>query len=260
MSIFHPFPRLPDELRQRIWELGAQQPREVAIRFAMDGTALWPTGTRYCYSPTKVPALLHACAESRSYLQGSSIYSKAFKEGSQPRYTWVNFDVDTIRMVQGRLMTVFAELNSIRQLTIECVSYDSFCEPFPDGPMHDLEVLDNTGLRTLTLIDMAGPSGRVRGEWWQDWCTPFMEGFYYTCAPPTFYTRVVAPNDPNGIEVNSKDYIAQYRAYRKALIAADPEYWYEHVAYEAETESEDGRERWFGEWVHTDSCNCINRP
>ncbi|KAK8113431.1 hypothetical protein PG984_013957 [Apiospora sp. TS-2023a] len=52
-------------------------------------------------SPTKTPAVMQACRESRACLKesgdrGRGGYTKAFTGGSDPIYTWVNFAVDTI--------------------------------------------------------------------------------------------------------------------------------------------------------------------
>lgn len=247
MFTFHPFPRLPLELRRHIWEM-SMQPREIPIHL----------NRQYCYSPTKTPAILHSCGESRSHLQ--SIYTKAFKLGSQPRYIWVNFDLDTIRVDQGWLMAIFAEWTSIRHLALGCSDLGWLQEFYMD----DVRALRDIGLRTLTFIDTRGPTvngpiSRLDEVWWEPWSSIVMVELYYRCDPMPFYTRVIAPSDPKRIEINSDDYISQYRAYRKALYAADPEHWGESIAYESETESEDGRERWFGEWVHGQSCKCIDR-
>jgi hypothetical protein len=68
---FHPFNRLPTELRLRIWSLSLPDSRIVPIRCgsgAYDGES--PSyGSRGlftgCTSPARIPAALHACAESR---------------------------------------------------------------------------------------------------------------------------------------------------------------------------------------------------
>ncbi|KAH7346428.1 hypothetical protein BKA65DRAFT_502418 [Rhexocercosporidium sp. MPI-PUGE-AT-0058] len=54
---FHPFPRLPLELRTKIWETANAEPRVVVVD--MPKFRVWFT------SPTPVPATLHACSESR---------------------------------------------------------------------------------------------------------------------------------------------------------------------------------------------------
>lgn len=251
MAIFHPFPRLPLELRQRIWEISAQQPRELPMQYAVDDEQT-PKRIRHWYSPTKAPALLYTCAESRSHLQ-SNIYSRAFKTGSHPRYTWVNFEVDTIRIPQELLRSIVDEWNPIRHLALECKSFNFFWDHY----LVDLRAFIITGLNTLAIIDTGGPKGRVNDGWWEAWTHNLMVDFYYRCDPYPFYTSVVAPSDPNGVEVNSRDYVRQFRAYRKASEAAAPPD--ERPDYSDESDSDDGRERWFGPWRHTDSCTCINR-
>ncbi|KAK1529741.1 hypothetical protein CPAR01_12053 [Colletotrichum paranaense] len=54
----HPFPRLPTKLRMRIWLLSLPNTRTVSIRCDTSHST-WGT------SPAKVPAILHACRESR---------------------------------------------------------------------------------------------------------------------------------------------------------------------------------------------------
>ena len=100
MAVFHPFPRLPTELRQMIWALAAEA-RVVPIRCQKgphtlkEKPASWDT-ILYCFSPAKLPAVLHTCAESRSYLFESG-YTKSYARGLHPRYVVVNFTRDIIQ-------------------------------------------------------------------------------------------------------------------------------------------------------------------
>ncbi|KAH8204565.1 hypothetical protein TruAng_001194 [Truncatella angustata] len=244
MYTFHPFPRLPLELRRSIWEMSVE-PRVVVINKTVVNGIAQIYGD-YFWSPTRVPSALHACSESRSYLQNS--YSKAFKTRTHPHYIWTDFDNDTIWAKPGYLLEIVEEWNSIRQLTIECGNFDRFWH----YDMEDVRALNDTGLRTLTIIDMAKPSGKAEDSWWQDWSENLMVEFYYKCNPMPFYTRVIAPSDPRGIEVNTGNYINLYRSNRKAAEAADTD-----LVDLYESESEDGRERLFEPWEHTESCGCI---
>jgi hypothetical protein len=65
----------------------AVEPRTVEIREVRKRTAI-----EYFISPTPVPAVLHACYESRTHAN----YHKAFALGKSPRYVWFNFEVDMI--------------------------------------------------------------------------------------------------------------------------------------------------------------------
>ncbi|KAI9374615.1 hypothetical protein BJX61DRAFT_281103 [Aspergillus egyptiacus] len=122
MAEFHLFPCLPFELRARIWELTVE-PRTVEIRIHRRN---WPTTIQTMTSSTPVPAVLHACHESRT--QG--LYQRAFTlatEGHEPRYVWVNFEVDMISIGDTDTEHVDpAERLLIRRLRFERESDDSF--------------------------------------------------------------------------------------------------------------------------------------
>lgn len=93
---FHPFSRLPAELRLQIWEQSRESGREVDVRFELrehrDG--------RHLMSRTPTPAILHTCREARY----SNIYRQAFSdvqygtERSERSYVWVNWDCDIINI------------------------------------------------------------------------------------------------------------------------------------------------------------------
>ncbi|KAH6625881.1 hypothetical protein C7974DRAFT_209240 [Boeremia exigua] len=92
MSTFHPFPRLPYELRMQIWEMTVE-PRTVHAEFT---NPIYPDRTYYLTSSTPVPAVLQACREARNH----GLYQKAFSEiavhGRGAQYVWVDFAIDTI--------------------------------------------------------------------------------------------------------------------------------------------------------------------
>lgn len=93
MVEFHFFPRLPFELRDRIWEL-AIEPRTVEICIVKKYDD-WGAPVKVI-SPTPVPAILQACRESRS--QGLRHYHRAFSlpETTGADYVWVNFRLDMV--------------------------------------------------------------------------------------------------------------------------------------------------------------------
>ncbi|KAL2136766.1 hypothetical protein VTI74DRAFT_1807 [Chaetomium olivicolor] len=103
MTTFHPFPRLPFELRARIWELTVE-PRTVEVRVLHKRT-LVPDGAPSgegrievrapcLFSSTPVPAALHSCREARNL----GLYQQAFSELSiyETRYVWLNLEIDMI--------------------------------------------------------------------------------------------------------------------------------------------------------------------
>lgn len=97
MATFHPFPRLPSELRARIWELTVE-PRTVDLRVKHRHTIIpGDTPVPYLVSSTPVPAALQTCQEARN--QG--LYQQAFSEiagpdGAGRRYVWVNLEIDMV--------------------------------------------------------------------------------------------------------------------------------------------------------------------
>lgn len=118
---FHPFPRLPLELRQQIWELSIE-PREVVIaaRRTMPG---------HGRQPTPSPPLLVACAESRSHCQ--RFYTKAtvdaagFNPSPAPAFYWVNFALDEVYMHDCDFL-YFSGTSLVRRLALVADDRDYF--------------------------------------------------------------------------------------------------------------------------------------
>ncbi|KAF7168387.1 hypothetical protein CNMCM5623_001470 [Aspergillus felis] len=117
MATFHLFPRLPFELRARIWELTVE-PRTVEVRVKKDNS-LWGEGEiLHVTSSTPVLAVLQACHEARNL----RLYQQAFNFSSavERRHVWVNFDIDMISIGDTYFHTIEpAEQLLIRRLTFE---------------------------------------------------------------------------------------------------------------------------------------------
>lgn len=117
---FHPFPRLPLELRICIWKMTIA-PREVVVKekptwVEENGQSIRKT---LCLkSPTPVPAVLHANHEARSVL--TTFYVRAYNSGHQPRYIWVNFNIDTIYIAADDWKALQFEVHRLRFLTFYC--------------------------------------------------------------------------------------------------------------------------------------------
>ena len=77
MATFHPFPRLPYELRMQIWEMTVE-PRVVNTEFRYGREIRLPP----LASSTPVPAVLQACQEARNH----GLYKKCFSELAVPNY------------------------------------------------------------------------------------------------------------------------------------------------------------------------------
>lgn len=139
-ATFHLFPRLPFELRTKIWELTVE-PRTVEVGVvyedaittaaAAPGDTL-PEGSKqpnyvpHVVSSTPIPATLQACREAR----GLGLYRRALSEispaGTAERdryYVWLNPDIDTVFVEDStRLETLRPVAPLIRRLMItrEC--------------------------------------------------------------------------------------------------------------------------------------------
>ncbi|KAM5358271.1 hypothetical protein ACJZ2D_015429 [Fusarium nematophilum] len=112
MATFHPFARLPLELRIRIWAMTVE-PRTVEVRFKTEfrtgGTVF------YAMSSTPMPGTLQACQEARNL----GLYRRAFTYGDKPRYIWVNFEMDMISIGDTDLRDIVDEQLDIRRLRFE---------------------------------------------------------------------------------------------------------------------------------------------
>lgn len=120
MASFRLFPRLPFELRSRVWELTVE-PRTVEVRYE--------TGSQeqllHATSSTPVPATLQTCSEARHHLSRKA-YQRSFTAGTEPRYVWVNFALDMIS-IGGPLFHLFeSERLLIRRLTFSGKSDEWF--------------------------------------------------------------------------------------------------------------------------------------
>ncbi|KAK2797391.1 hypothetical protein FQN50_009192 [Emmonsiellopsis sp. PD_5] len=155
MATFHPFPRLPFELRARIWELTVE-PRTVEIRYKYGHLKLL-----HVTSPTPVPAVLHACFESRN--QG--LYQRAFTQGVEPRYVWVNFDMDMVSIGNTMFNELQPEKDLIRRMTFSGESNDFFFYT------HSKDLADFTCMEEIHVICENGLA-----DWQDSW-----EYVYWPC-------------------------------------------------------------------------------
>ncbi|KAI0437847.1 hypothetical protein F4803DRAFT_570362 [Xylaria telfairii] len=119
MAAFHPFPRLPAELRAQIWEMTVA-PRIVEVRItyrasplSSDSSSTNTATVPHLMSLTPVPEILQTCQEARN--QG--LYQQAFSELAAPdgeglRYVWLNLEIDIISIGT----TIFAALEPVALL------------------------------------------------------------------------------------------------------------------------------------------------
>jgi len=231
---FHPFPRLPLEIRQQIWELSIA-PREVVI--------VSETIFRHGRQASPPPPLLVVSGESRSYCQ--QFYTKAYLLGNSgnPRepvkYSWINFALDEVYMLDLDFPG-FSAIALIRRLTL--VS--------PDGAYfvyHVQRVLaDAKALEALTIIDAEGGEAV---SWYTRW-SDFMEMRYLTCYPAPYDTKIVY-----GDVVLTPENMVQFeRAWYKTQWEPElEEYGSEMAISDDDADPRDSRRR---RWRHTKECTC----
>jgi hypothetical protein len=105
MTTFHPFPRLPLELREQIWK-DTVEPRTIDVRrvrryptWGLAGVRTW--GHTLTLSSTPVPAILQSCRESRNLGLHKRVFMPNEQDEDAPhdtdqRYVWLDLDIDMV--------------------------------------------------------------------------------------------------------------------------------------------------------------------
>jgi len=233
---FHPFPRLPPELRHQIWEL-CVAPREVII---VGHGQLFPHGRRA--SPP--PPLLLASAESRSYCQ--KFYTKAYllDDPNRPlKYSWINFDLDDIYMKAEDFPT-FSAIPFVQRLTLVSDDGDYFFNRV------ERILTQAKALKMLTIIDKEGAPAE---SWYSGW-SDFMEMRYYRCDPEPYYTKIVYDDivlTPDNMLKFDRE--SHKREWLPELEEHPDEYGSDVAISDDEADPRDSRRR---NWRHTRDCTC----
>lgn len=187
-----------------IWQMAVES-REVKVEEQADnvqaGGSTFRSAPRYFSSPTPAPALLHACGESRFICK--PLYTKAFVYGSQPRYTWVNYDLDTIVIRDLVLDQLSDESPFIRWLTVYdedtpfySHSWDHFRPGFRNSMLLEFPVLERFVYRSsetdtrrwdrrLDILEDRLRLGRPGGPW------PVVEIVMMDAKIPTIMTLAI---------------------------------------------------------------------
>lgn len=219
MATFHPFPRLPLELRIQIWRC-ATEDRVLRVkpvyraRHEDDCSCYEGYLARHeddysfdedfcsCYegywSPAPIPAVTRACWESRKH----SSYRKAFTLDSSSRYIWTNFDRD---IIYTKSLVVFPMLNGsvcgkneVRHLRIEP-------DPGEFLPCCFRRLGEFPRLETVDLLT----NFKVVSYW--DSMSQFIKSEDLLWGPcPPGYVRVVDGNTGEWIDENTRDAYQEY--------------------------------------------------
>jgi hypothetical protein len=198
MATFHPFPRLPLELRVQIWENTVM--RERVLRVQKLKIKLEPN--KYFSSPTPAPAVTRACQESRKYCS----YQKAFIIDQTPRYIWTCFETDIVQM-DSTLMGQLAkgdsvEKNEIRHFRLELMSDGwDLSESFYHFHSHLIR-----NFPRLERCDILVHDGLC------NWCRFIEDGYWGSC--PKSNVRFIDAKTGEWIDVESdgpyEDYSGNY--------------------------------------------------
>lgn len=194
-STFHPFPRLPFELRVRIWELTVE-PRVVELRVALPMHRI--------RSSTPVPAQLQTCREAREHFtthhDAGLLYEKSFSEiAARPRdectpdpgrerHVWFNFEIDILSIGETDMSDVRPIAHQILRLRLERPLFDEFFCRF------ESQLLSRFGrLVEVQFVCLNGVrSGYQMAEYLVQWLAP--EKVYFA-----------DPDDVDGTMINSVD-------------------------------------------------------
>ncbi|KAK4137750.1 hypothetical protein BT67DRAFT_483705 [Trichocladium antarcticum] len=224
-ATFHPFPRLPVELRARIWELTVE-PRIVEVRVVYHDpsparvtdpdawTPAWQAKRlppmRHLRSRTPAPPPLQTCREAREHLGRHPYggYQKALSEiaatpsdgfdavpadgprGERARYVWLNFEVDVVSVgEETALRDLGAVAHRVRRLRLRrCLASEAFSRT-ESGLIGDLFV----NLAEIFLVCQTGMRSGYK----------VVDDIYFPCGPENVY--FVDPPEMGGRVMSSVD-------------------------------------------------------
>jgi hypothetical protein len=123
MATFHPFLRLPAELRSQIWK-STVEPRIIDVEVRRERGGIQAP---YLVSHTAVPAVLQTCREARN----EGLYQQAFSEiagtdDHRRRYVWAALNVDTIDIGETLFEDFKPVASVIQRLRFERSNSDEF--------------------------------------------------------------------------------------------------------------------------------------
>jgi hypothetical protein len=117
-TTFHLFPKLPSELRIKVWNIALSLPRVVRMSCKKERLKRTHHFTKSFVSHTAVPVLLQVCRESR--LEGFLTYKPMFKTDTSPVYTYVSFEHDIILCADSVLLSMEdEEVERVQKLVLE---------------------------------------------------------------------------------------------------------------------------------------------
>ncbi|KAL7895632.1 hypothetical protein HDV63DRAFT_381904 [Trichoderma sp. SZMC 28014] len=113
-TTFHPFPRLPFDIRSQIWALAAY-PRLIHVRTTPKPDCPASLGN-YFASMIPQAELMHVCRESRQLAPYQKAFFTTLPGDSEARYIWVNFNEDMICLENHHLSALGPHAADIQRL------------------------------------------------------------------------------------------------------------------------------------------------
>lgn len=225
MSTFHPFSRLPPEVRQRIWELSLE-PRFISTIIKRDYDPDQVTGAEaqartYAIFKVAPPVAFGVCRESRSCLlpqfvevpsSTAEVTTAAAAAAASCVPLRVNFETDTVHCAEYNIPIISRApwMARICKLVLDICDTDDLAIGL--GWTRDSDFMEQrmACLRHLTI--------RYLEHGGYDWFEPFHDllvGYYYRCAPSvTFDVRIINIIRPELGEVNRTNYMHIWRQER----------------------------------------------
>jgi len=152
LSKFELFPKLPIELRLKVWKLSMPGPRRVDVRFLSDGRRGDHEFT------AEMPVLLHVCQESRNEVLKK--YEVIFKHPKALNQCYFNFELDTLHMLYSSCSQKYQfvakskspdSIKKVQKLAIDGVSCSTFFQR-SSGSHGKALILEFQNLKELSFV------------------------------------------------------------------------------------------------------------
>lgn len=163
------FASLPYELRSYIWSLAVESRHINNVRVKKSSESFSKKqrqrGKDILYETTSTPppALMHVCRESRQHAP----YQRAFTAGSEPRWTWVSFELDIFCVSSlYSIQDIVSHRSEVRRLEIRTDDDNDWYESATTFDV--LKILDEfVNLREIQVV--LEPGGLMWAHVFTDW-------------------------------------------------------------------------------------------
>ncbi|KAF7927067.1 hypothetical protein EAE99_005398 [Botrytis elliptica] len=178
-ATFHPFSRLPLEIRRMIWRAALPGPRNVALKhFCLKNPEYPIVRSKPCSwrdfldkdagairgyaSRDSNPTIFYTCRESLEV--ASETYTLTLGSlGVEPR-TWFNYDIDSAHFDMSFMATVFQRLN----VNIDDIIFMVQAAPRDFLSLYEIDGLDGVSEVVFMTSEVDGISRSVRLDPWEN--------------------------------------------------------------------------------------------